>query len=147
MSHPDDDAFEDILPRAERFAAFVEALRAGDPAFAEASALYAPDMGEWQGAVYLLTGCDEVWRAVGAAVLGDRSMAPLIAEMQDPARAWSHSEGAIMEWAAHFWDVNRWPARLPWSFQEFYFQRWITSLHLRKTMPPALTTTASAGGT
>ncbi len=49
---------------------FIERLRAQDPAFAEASVLYPDDMGEWQAAVYLLTGCDPLWRVLGAAAGG-----------------------------------------------------------------------------
>jgi hypothetical protein len=70
--HPNDDPIEDILPARARVARASTPswsnLRAGDPTFAEASALSPEDISEWQAAVYLLTGCDEVWRAVAAAV-------------------------------------------------------------------------------
>jgi hypothetical protein len=65
MADPDDDPVDEILARsrdrAERYAIWLTHLRSGDPAFGEASALYPPDMSEWQSAVYLLTGNDGVW--------------------------------------------------------------------------------------
>lgn len=45
--------------------AAVRQLRSGDPTFAEASARYPDHMSEWQAAVYLLTGSDVVWAALG----------------------------------------------------------------------------------
>lgn len=65
----------------------------------------------------------------------------VIDELQQPRRAWSSSEDAVMQWAAHFWHVDRWPAKLPYAFEEFYFRRWITACHLYKKIPPALTIT------
>jgi hypothetical protein len=44
-----------------------------------------------------------------------------------------------MQWAAHLWDVDRYPAKHPYKFEAFYFQRWITALHLHGSIPPALT--------
>jgi hypothetical protein len=141
MTDPDDDPVEEILARsrdrAERFGAWPEQLRVGDPTFAEASALYPWDMSEWQAAVYRLTGCEQVWGTVGAAVLAERSIAPVLREIKNPGRAWSSSEKPGMTWAAHFWDVD--PARFPAVFESFYFRRWITACHLRQQMPPALT--------
>ncbi|MEO6857369.1 MAG: hypothetical protein ABI323_02100 [Solirubrobacteraceae bacterium] len=58
-------------------------------------------MNEWQAATYLLTGCDEVWRAVRCHVLNDVTIAPVIAELEQPRRAWSSSESAVTRWAAH----------------------------------------------
>ena len=69
MVNPDDDPVARSSPapnRAERYSDWLAHLPAGDPAFAEASALYPPDMGEWQSAVYLLTGNDGVWGELGA---------------------------------------------------------------------------------
>ncbi len=54
-------------PERQRFASALALLRNSDPSFAEASVLYPDDMGEWQAAVYLLTGCEEVSSAVGGA--------------------------------------------------------------------------------
>jgi hypothetical protein len=130
--------------REERFGAWLERLRASEPAFAEASALYPADMGEWQSAVYLLSGCGEVWTRVGAAVCEERSLAPVISELEDPSRAWSSSEEAVMRWAVHFWDVDRRPTKFPYTFEPFYFHRWITALHLRQSLLPALTITETA---
>ena len=73
----DEDLIEEILARSPdrgaRFQAWLDHLRAGDPVFAEASRLYPWDMTEWQAAVYLLTGCELVWTAIGADVMPDRS--------------------------------------------------------------------------
>jgi hypothetical protein len=150
MVDPDDDPIEDVLARSrdrsERFKVWLEHLRSGDPAFSEASALYPDDMDEWQAAVYLLSGCGEVCAALGADVLADRSMAPVVHELEKPGRAWSSSEGAVMQWAAHFWDVDRHPATFPYVFEQFYFQRWVTACHVRKHMPPALTVTSGKEG-
>jgi len=46
-----------------------------------------------------------------------------------------------MQWAAHFWDVDRLPVPFPYACEELYFRRWITASHLDKKIPPALTTT------
>jgi hypothetical protein len=43
-------------------------------------------MGEWQAAVYLLTGCEPLWRMLRAAVMAERSMAPIIGEIENPRR-------------------------------------------------------------
>ena len=131
--------------RAERFQAWLEQLRAGDPVFAEASGLHPWDMSEWQGAVYLLTGCDLVWSALAASVIAERSIGPAIYELAEPRRAWSASETAVMAWAAHFWDVGQRATPFPWMFEEFYFQRWITACHLRHRSTPALMLGPSQG--
>jgi hypothetical protein len=142
---PDDDPIEDVLARArhrsKRCTAWLDQLRAGDPPFAEASALYPEDMSEWQSAVYLLTGNDLVWGALGRDVIGQRSIGPAIDDLEEPRRAWSSSEDAVMAWAAHFWDVDRKPAKFPYVFEQFLFYRWITACHLRQRIPPALTVT------
>src|SRR5437899_12681268 len=113
MADPDDDPLEEIFARArdrvDRFQLWLERLRSGDPAFAEASALYPPDMSEWQSAVYLLTGCEEVWGELGADVVAARSIAPVLRELEQPRRPWASSENAVMQWACHFWDGDRWP--------------------------------------
>jgi hypothetical protein len=138
----DDEPLEDLLARsrdhAQQFNMWLEQLRAGDPAFAEASLLYPADMGEWQAAVYLLTGCDHVWLALAQDVLSDVSIAAVITELEDRRRAWSSSEDAVMRWAAHFWDVDRWPAKFPHVFETYYFRRWVTACHLYKRITPAL---------
>lgn len=118
-------------------AAFVEQLRARDRAFAEVSSLYPDDMGEWQAAVYLLSGCETVWRVLGAAVLAERSMAPIISEIGNARRAWSASETEVMAWAAHFWEFRRNRADFPFAFGDPLFDRWVVALHLRKGRGPA----------
>lgn len=143
MLPPNDDPLELFArsrARAHQFGHWLETLRAGDPAFAEASVLYPDDMGEWQAGVYLLTGCHEPWRALGERVLSAVSLGPVIAELEQPRRPWSGSEHAILRWAAHFWDVDRWPAQFPYVFDEFYFGRWIRACHLYKRLPPVATT-------
>ena len=83
MGDPDDEALEDALARArdrtERYGVWLEHLRGGHPAFAEASALYPPAMSEWQSAVYLLAGNDGVWGELGGRVMHERSIGPMIA--------------------------------------------------------------------
>src|SRR3954468_2465652 len=131
---------------ATGLADFIDQLRAQDPAFAEASILCPEDMGEWQAAVYLLTGCVPVWRVLGAAVIGERSMAPVISEIENPRRAWSGSEQEVMAWAAHFWELHRYPASFPSTFQSFYFERWIAALHLRRGQAPTARLIQAAAG-
>ncbi len=111
---------------------FIGRLRAQDPAFAEASVLQPDDMGEWQAAVYLLTGCGPIWRVLGAAAMAERSMAPIISEIENTRRAWSASETQVMVWAAHFWEFRRNRAEFPFALGEPLFDRWIAALHLRK---------------
>jgi hypothetical protein len=110
----DDLPLDDVLVRsrehAHGFKVWLEHLRAQDPPFAQASVVYPDDMGEWQGAIYLLTASSEVWNAVGDDVLANTSIAPVIDELAQPHRAWSSSEDGVMQWAAHFWDVGRCPA-------------------------------------
>jgi hypothetical protein len=138
----DNEPLEDLLAsspdRARQFNVWLEQLRAGNPAFAEASLLYPADMREWQAAVYLLTGCDEVWLALAQHVLSDVSIAPAINDLEHGRRAWSSSEDAVMRWAAHFWDVDRWPAQFRYVFETYYFRRWITACHLYRRIAPTL---------
>jgi hypothetical protein len=141
---PLDQSIAQAAERLERFDAWVEQLRRSDPAFAEASELYPSDCGEWQAAVYLLTACTDVWTRLRSRVLAERSIGPALGELETPLRAWSSSEEAVMRWALHFWDINRHAARFPDSFEGFYFHRWITALHLRRRMLPALTVSQEA---
>lgn len=99
------------------------------------------DMTEWQAAIYLLTGCELVWTAIGAGVMADRSIGSVIRELEEPRRAWAASEDAVMAWAAHFWDVGQRRTAFPYVFEQFYFHRWISACHLRQKMAPALTVT------
>lgn len=127
--------------RARNFSRWIDHLRASDPAFAEASALYPDDMDEWQAAAYLLTGSDQVWGSIGRDVLAEVSIAPAILELEQPRRAWSANQHSVMQWAAHFWDVDRWHAHFPYVFEAFYFRRWTSACHLYKRIAPALTIT------
>ena len=65
-------------------------------------------------------------------------------ELENPHRPWSGSEDAVMQWAAHFWNVDSGQVVFPWNFEEFYFQRWIIACHLRQKMSPALTLSTAA---
>jgi hypothetical protein len=122
---------------ADPLVGFLDRLRDQDPAFAKASVLYDDEMGEWQAAVYLLTGCEPVWKALGAAVIAERSMVPVFGEIFNAKRAWTANEGEAMAWAAHFWDARGHRANFPSSFQGPLFDRWITALHLRQGRAPA----------
>jgi hypothetical protein len=95
------------------------------------------DWGEWQAAVYLLSGNDVVWAHFGAAVMARRSIG-VVAEASEGGQGPSaSSEREVMRWAAHFWDVDRCPARFPYVFETFLFRRRATALHLRKTVAAA----------
>jgi hypothetical protein len=115
---------------------FIDQLRAQDPAFAEASVLHPDDMGEWQAAAYLLTGCNPVWGALGTAVMAERSMLPVFGEIENARQAWSASETEVMAWAAHFWEFRRNHADFPFAFGDPLFDRWIAALHLRDGRAP-----------
>jgi hypothetical protein len=85
----DDEPLEDLLAQsryhAQQFNIWLDQLRAGDPAFAEASPLYPDDMGEWQAAVYLLAGCDQVWLPLAQNVLTEVSIAPVYQRARAPS--------------------------------------------------------------
>lgn len=117
-------------------ASFLDRLRDQDPAFAKASVLYDDEMGEWQAAVYLLSGCEPVWEALGAAVIAERSMVPVFSEIFNARRAWTASESEVMAWAAHFWDAPGHRANFPSTFQGLLLDRWTTAVHLRKGRAP-----------
>jgi hypothetical protein len=131
------DSFAEAREERGRYDAFLAALRESDPVFAEASPLMPNDMSEWQAAVYLLAGSDEIWPAVGGAVLHHRSLGPVIWELDDPRRPWSSSEGQVLVWSAHLWDADRHQARFPYEFDRYNFRRWITAVHLRGGLAPA----------
>ncbi len=119
-----------------RYALWLKQLRDDDPDFAHASVRYPNDANEWQAATYLLSGCPPVWSAFGDLVLAEVSIAPIIFELDEPSRPWSTSEQAVLEWAAHFWDVGHSDVRFPHVFDSHNFRRWITACHLyRRTMP------------
>ena len=144
MADPDDpleDALARARDRAQRYSVWLEHLRGGDRAVAEASALYPPDLSGWQSAVYVLTGDDGVWSELGGRVIQERSIAPVIEELESPRRPWASSRDAVMRWAMDFWDVDRWPAKFPYVFEQFLFYRWVMACHLRQRIPLALTVT------
>ena len=140
----DDEPLEDLLAQsrdhAQQFNVWLDQLRAGDPAFAEASLLYPADMGEWQAAVNLLTGCDQVWLALarGRAQAKCRShlssMSSKTVAVLGP-RARTRSCGGRRTSG-----TDRWPARFPHVFETYYFRRWVTACHLYKRITPGLPT-------
>ncbi|MGO9899953.1 MAG: hypothetical protein ACLP0J_09715 [Solirubrobacteraceae bacterium] len=75
----------------------------------------------------------------------ERSIAPVIHELEAATRGWASSQTGVMRWAAHFWDVDQWPAKFPYVFEQFLFYRWVTACHLRQRIPPALTITEGGG--
>jgi hypothetical protein len=130
------------IPRAKDLAPptyknFLLALRSLDSSFAEASILQPDDMGDWQAAVYLLTGCMPIWREVGDDVMGERSLVPVTIRTDDlELQGWTDDECAAMQWAAHFWDPLSNPVEFPEKFERPLFDRWIVALHLRRGIVP-----------
>lgn len=149
MQPHDDQPIQSVLTRLcgrdRQFVLWLDGLRESDHTFAQASLLQADDWGEWQAAVYLLTGCYETWRALGPEIVADRSIGPVVHELDHGRRGWSSSEHLLLRWAAHFWDVGRSEVSFPYSFDELHFRRWITAAHLYKTIPPD--TNAGIGAT
>lgn len=78
--------------------------------------------------------------------MAERSMAPIISEIENPRRAWSASEDEAMAWAAHFWELRRYPAKFPSTFQSSLFERWIVALHLRDGRAPTARLVRAAEG-
>lgn len=129
-------AIERASGDATAFGSFLARLRDGDASFAEASVLRPEDMGEWQAATFLLTGCHVVWSKLGTVVMESRSVGPVIEELEAPTYGWSGGEREVLVWAAHFWDLERYPAHFPYRFDQFNFRRWIVACHLRKGLAP-----------
>jgi hypothetical protein len=130
---------ESLARRRERkqaFLVFLGHLRDVEPPFAEVSVLHPVERGDWQAAVYLLSGCCPVWRVFRAPVIRARSIAPVAVALARGNPGGCGTERAVMSWAAHFWDLRRHHARYPFEFSDFYFRRWMTALHLRHQMPP-----------
>ena len=144
MADPDDDPLEDALAGAVTarsvMASGLMHLRAGDPAFAEASALYPSDMSEWQSAVYLVTGNDGVWGELGGRVMPERSIGPVTQELEGSRRR-GHQAGRGDAVGDAFLGRRQWPAKFPYVFERFLFYRWVTACYLRQRIPPALTVT------
>jgi hypothetical protein len=143
------DTGEAILARLQcrdrRFADWLATLRRDDPKFAEASVLAADSWGEWQAAVYLLTGSFEAWQHFGADILAEGSIAPVIRELQDPQRGWSSGEHTLLIWAAHFWNVGASQVSFPDRLDEPRFRRWTNAAHLYQRVAPEPETIAGGG--
>lgn len=136
------DPYEHDQLRHLRFATWLAQLRSEDGTFAAASLLCPDDAGEWQAAVYLLTGTHDVWRTLGRDIVEQVSIAPAILETEQPSRPWSSGEREVIRWAAHFWDVGLRHPGYPCPFDNDRFQRWIAACHLYRRTPP---TFAEAG--
>jgi hypothetical protein len=119
-----------------QFRFWIDGLRNSDPTFAAASILQAEDWGEWQAAVYLVTGCHKAWAALGSEILADSSIGPVVHELDHGRRGWSSSERLLLRWAAHFWDIDISEVSFPCCFDEYNFRRWVTACHLYKHMAP-----------
>lgn len=138
--HTLDQPLPDSRQRATHYAPWLAQVRTDDRTFAEASTPYPADMNEWQ-ATYLLTGCEQLWTAVEPEVRCDPSMAAVIRELDQPRRACSSSQEAVMRWGAHSWEVDRSKVSSPYVFKHFYFPRWIIASHPYKRVPPTPSTT------
>jgi hypothetical protein len=64
------------------------------------------------------------------------SVAAIVHELEHLRRPWSSREDAVMQSAAHFWDVDRHAAKFPYVFESFYLECWLAAFHLRQKMPP-----------
>ena len=134
--NPADQILERLRGRDRQFLYWLDGLRNNDPVFTQASVLHPADRGEWQAAVYLLTGCREAWTTLGSQVLEERSIAPVVYELDQPSRGWSSGERMLLGWVAHFWDVDCPEGGFPYRFDEDHFRRWIIACHLYKHIPP-----------
>lgn len=133
---PVDTILSRLRDHDRQFRFWFDGLRNSDPTFAAASVLHADDRGEWQAAVYLLTGCHQAWAALGPEVLADGSIGPVVDELDHGRRGWSSSERLLLRWAAHFWDVGISEVSFPCCFDESNFRRWVTACHLYKNLAP-----------
>jgi hypothetical protein len=133
---PVEITLEHLCSRDQEFQHWLDQLRDADPTFARASALQRADWGEWQAAVYLLTGCWQAWTALGPDVVTTGSIAPVIDELERHRRGWSSGEQAVLRWTAHFWDTGLSEVGFPCSLDEQHFYRWITACHLYKHTTP-----------
>ena len=148
MADPDDFPLEDAgaraRDRAERYGVWLEYLRGGDPAFAEASALYPLDMSGWQSAVYLLTGNDGVWGELGSRAMQERSIGPVSEELESPRRPWASSQDAVIAVGGAFLGCGPLAGEVPlYVFEPFLFYGWGHGVPLRQRIPPALTVTGA----
>jgi hypothetical protein len=136
----DDQSVEMILNglrnRDRQFQFWLYELRNSDPTFGQASILRPDDDGEWQAAVYLLTGSPRVWSVLGPEVLAERSLAPVVRELEDRARYFSSSELALLTSAAHLWNIYESEVQFPYAFDESHLRRWVDACLLRSRVPP-----------
>lgn len=132
------DISRDLPAERRQLALLLSRLRSAEPRFAEASILQPDEVGGWHAAVYLLTGCEPVWEALGSAIVAQGSLEPVREELNVAGSAWTSSQRAAMEWALHFWRPDRFTAGYPATFQRFLFTRWIVASFLRKGLAPTI---------
>jgi hypothetical protein len=133
-----DEGFRNLPVERRKFALLLAQLRSAEPRFAEASILQPDEVGGWQAAVYLLTGCGPVWEVLGSAIVAQASLEPVREELNIAGHAWTSTQRTVMEWALHFWRPDRFMAGYPANFQSFLFTRWIVAAHLRKGVIPMI---------
>lgn len=138
MSKQWNDISRDLPAERRKLALLLARLRSAEPRFAEASILQPDEVGGWHAAVYLLTGCEPVWKALGSAIVAQASLEPVREELDIAGHAWTWSQRAAMEWALHFWNPDRFPASYPATFERFLFTRWIVASFLRKGLTPTI---------
>jgi len=138
MKNQWNDLSRDLPAERRKFALLLAQLRSAEPRFAEASILQPDEVGGWQAAVYLLTGCGPVWDALGSVVVAQASLEPVREELNVAGHAWTETQRTVMEWALHFWSPDQFMAGYPANFQSLLFTRWIVAAHLRKGVIPMI---------
>jgi hypothetical protein len=132
------DISRDLPAERRQLASLLSRLRSAEPRFAEASILQPDEVGGWHAAVYLLTGCEPVWTALGSAVVAQGSLEPVREELNVASGVWTTTDRMAMEWALHFWRPDRFTAAYPATFGRFLFTRWIVASFLRKGLAPTI---------
>lgn len=132
------DISRDLPAERRQLALLLSRLRSAEPRFAEASILQPDEVGGWHAAVYLLTGCEPVWEALGSAIVAQGSLEPVREELNRAGPVWTATQRAAMEWALHFWRPDRYTAAYPATFERFLFTRWIVASFLRKGLAPTI---------
>jgi hypothetical protein len=138
MTNQWNDISRDLPAERRQLASLLSRLRSAEPGFAEASILQPDEVGGWHAAVYLLTGCEPVWTALGSAIVAQGSLEPVREELNVAGGVWTATDRTVMEWALHFWRPDHFTAVYPATFQRFLFTRWIVASFLRKGLAPTI---------
>jgi hypothetical protein len=117
--------------RHQRYLAFLDDLRAGDPDFAAASVRHPRDHVRWQGSVYLLSGVRPLWGILGPSVVEAGSLTPVAEALARPGAPRDAIECTLMAWAVHLSNEGQPPPGFPERLSVCYFRRWVSALHLR----------------